>query len=194
MENKQYYVIIGPRSTGKETADKIIEEVFRKHFVPEFAQMEVEKMNTLDIIKTQNEHKTNNFVDKGEDTQVSFREAAMDMIDSLVWKTIAEEPKRLRMREEEHKRKQEEEDRRQAELEKQRALERANRFVIYDDVDRDGDGSYVYFDKKNKQIVVDIGTECGYSGGTWFMNLDELKKHIAEFEHYMELDTHTKGN
>ncbi len=31
-------------------------------------------MSTLDLIKTQNEHRTNNFVDKGEDTKMSLRE------------------------------------------------------------------------------------------------------------------------
>lgn len=183
--NKQYYVFVGPRSTGKETANKIMEEVFRKHFLPEFTKMEVEKMNTLDLIKTQNEHKTNNFVDNGEDTKTSFREAAMDMIDSLVWKTITEEPERIRRREEESKRKQEEEIRRQEEHKRQIEAEMANQFVIYDDMEN-GNGSYVYFDKKNKQLVVDIGDECGYAGGTWFMNLDELKKHIDEFESYLD--------
>lgn len=31
-------------------------------------------MSTLELIKTQNEHKTNNFVDNGEDTKMSLRE------------------------------------------------------------------------------------------------------------------------
>lgn len=31
-------------------------------------------MSTLELIKMQNEHKTNNFVDKGEDTKMSLRE------------------------------------------------------------------------------------------------------------------------
>ena len=31
-------------------------------------------MSTLELIKTQNEHRTNNFVDKGEDTKMTLRE------------------------------------------------------------------------------------------------------------------------
>lgn len=31
-------------------------------------------MSTLELIKTQNEHKTNNFVDNGEDTKMSLGE------------------------------------------------------------------------------------------------------------------------
>lgn len=31
-------------------------------------------MSTLELIKTQNEHKTNNFLDNGEDTKMSLRE------------------------------------------------------------------------------------------------------------------------
>ena len=31
-------------------------------------------MSTLELIKIQNEHKTNNFVDNGEDTKMSLRD------------------------------------------------------------------------------------------------------------------------
>ena len=61
------------------------------------------------------------------------------------------------------------------------------RYIIFDNMDKQGNGISVCID--DGKLFVVISDECGWAGGEWECDIESLKEHIAKYEQGLKGET-----